>query len=75
MILLELYTESGAVYVANVMHQRIRRIGPDGEKGDWHDYANLVGGAVGESLEVHYADGGEPTITTPVVRLNHPQVE
>lgn len=75
MILLEVSTESGAVYVANVIHQRIRRIGPDGSKGDWVDYRTLCGGEPGTPLEIYYADGGPPTITTPVVKLNHATVD
>lgn len=75
MILLELYTESGAVYTANVIHQRIRRTGPDGERGDWCDYRMLVGGEPGTPLEIYWQDQQEPTITTNVVKLNHANVE
>lgn len=74
MILLELSTESGAVYVANVVHKRIRRISPEGDKADWADYVELQGGSVGESLHVIYPEG-QPTVTTPVVKINHAQVD
>ncbi len=75
MFLLELYTESGAVYVANVVHQKIRRISPEGEKSDWRDYLRLNGGEVGQRLVIQFKDDENPTVSTPVVRLAHPEVE
>lgn len=74
MILLELTTESGAIYTANVVRQRIRRIPKDGEASEWVDYKELIGGAVGERLEVQY-ETGDPTYTTPVVKLAFPSVD
>jgi hypothetical protein len=74
MILLELSTESGAVYVANVVNQRIRRIAPDGTKGDWMDYKEIQGGEPGQRMFIHWPEG-EPTLTTPIVKLNHAYVE
>lgn len=73
MILLELTTESGAIYRANVIHQRIRRISPEGEQSEWVDYKELQGGNVGERLVIFYPEG-EPTLTTRVVDIRHPEV-
>lgn len=74
MILLELTTESGAVYVANVINQKIRRIAPDGGKGEWMDYKELQGGEVGQQLLITYKDA-LPVQTTTVVKMNHAVVD
>lgn len=75
MILLEVSTESGATYVANVVNKRIRRIAPDGVRGNWFDYRDLLGGDVNDRLVIVWPDGAEPTVTTPVVKVNFSKVE
>lgn len=63
MILLELTTESGATYIANVVNRRIRRVTPEGEHGEWADYQELQGGGIGERLVISYPDETPETAT------------
>ncbi len=62
MILIEYTTESGAIYTANVIHKKIRRLGkPPAHsqrvKEEWQPYEELVGGRVGESLNIIWGYG------------------
>lgn len=76
MFLAEFTTESGAVYTANVVRQRLRRIGPDGTPSEWVDYKELQGGHVGERLVITYPQAEiDATKTTPVVKLAFPKVD
>ena len=75
MILLELYTKSGACYTVNVVHHRIRRTGPDGDQGDWREYVELHEGEVGQELDIYWPGNDTPTITTPVVKITFLEVE
>lgn len=76
MFLLELTTKSGALYTANVITKKIRRIGPSDapdKKPEWLAYQELRGGNVGEKLVVLWDRG--VTHTTEVVSVAFPEVE
>lgn len=78
MFLLELTTKSGALYTANVITKKIRRIGPSDapdKKPEWLAYQELRGGNVGEKLVVLWDDNGGITHTTEVVGVTFPEVE
>lgn len=77
MFLLEITTKSGALYTANVITKRIRRIGrndPPDKKPEWLAYEELRGGSVGEKLNIIWPKGGIMQTTT-VERVAFPEVE
>lgn len=80
MFLMELTTESGALYTVNVISQKIKRTTPeDKDPPTWQKYTELQGGQEGEPLVIIWekdADGlFMQTTTNKITKVVFPEVD